>query len=97
MDYKSKRWEHLRKVILRRDKYMCQECKRYGKAREGNHVHHIFPAEHYDEYIYEPWNLITLCQACHNRMHDREGHELSAEGEQLLERTRRRLQDRLSG
>lgn len=97
MDYKSKRWERTRKAILRRDKYQCQECKRYGKLREGSHVHHIFPAEHYDEYQFQAWNLITLCQACHNKMHDRDGHELSQEGEKLLERTRRRLQDRLSG
>lgn len=88
--YKDKRWETLRARILRRDGYMCQECKRYGRAVEGDHVHHIFPYEFYPEYAYKSWNLITLCQRCHNKMHDRETHRLSAEGEKLLERTRRK-------
>lgn len=75
---------------MRRDGYMCQECKRYGKQREGQHVHHIFPVEYYPEYEWQLWNLITLCQRCHNAMHDRDTHELSDKGEQLLERTRRK-------
>lgn len=70
--------------------YLCQECKRYGKMREGSHVHHIFPAEYYEEYQYEAWNLITLCQTCHNRMHDRDTHELSEYGELLRQRTERK-------
>lgn len=96
MNYENKRWDNLRKTILRRDEYMCQECKRYGRLREGSHVHHIFPAETYEEYRYKTWNLITLCQACHNKMHDRDTHQLSKAGEELLERTRR-LQNRISG
>lgn len=88
--YKTKKWGNLRSAILRRDGYMCQECKRYGKITEGKHIHHIFPLETYPEYATAPWNLITLCQKCHNKMHDRDTHELSAEGEKLLERTKRR-------
>lgn len=34
-DYKSKRWEHKRKMILKRDHYQCQRCKRYGKQVEA--------------------------------------------------------------
>ena len=90
MFYDTKKWERLRQSILRRDGYQCQECRRYGKIREGKHVHHIFPYENYPEYAYEPWNLITLCQQCHNSMHDRDTHKLSTKGEQLLERTRMR-------
>lgn len=90
MDYNSKRWEDVRKRILRRDGYMCQECKRFGRMREGSHVHHIFPAEHYEELRYKDWNLITLCQSCHNKMHDRDTHELSVAGEHLRRRTERK-------
>ena len=43
MDYKSKRWIHKREAILRRDKYQCQLSKRYGKIRQAEVVHHIFP------------------------------------------------------
>jgi len=89
MDYQSKQWDAMRRHILHRDKYQCQLCRRYGKIRSGNHVHHIFPAEHYDEYQYKTWNLITLCQSCHNRMHDRDTHELSTAGQNLLRRTAR--------
>ena len=81
---------------MRRDGYLCQHCKRYGKRRAGEHVHHIYPVEHWPEYAFQPWNLITLCQACHNRMHDRDTHELSAEGEKLRERTGRKLSERIS-
>ena len=90
MIYATKKWERVRKSILRRDGYMCQECKRYGKLHEGNHVHHIFPVEHYPELAWEPKNMITLCQNCHNAMHDRDTHELSAKGEALCERLKRK-------
>lgn len=75
---------------MRRDGYMCQECKRYGKMREGKNVHHVFPVEHYPEYAYKSWNLITLCIACHNSMHDKDTHELSRKGEMLRERIRKK-------
>lgn len=91
MDYKTKRWEDLRSRVLRRDNYICQECKRYGRMRSGNHVHHIFPAEFYPDYQWKPWNLITLCRDCHNAMHDRDTHELSTKGEQLRCRTLRNI------
>ena len=69
---------------------MCQECKRYGKQREGSHVHHIYPYENYPEFAYNDWNLITLCQSHHNEMHDRESHKLTNKGITLAERTRRK-------
>lgn len=40
MDYKSKKWKQFRKRILRRDKYICRECNRYGKTTGANTVHH---------------------------------------------------------
>lgn len=76
-------WKHKRDMILRRDSYTCQLCKRYGKTTAANHVHHIFPWEFYPQYTYENWNLISLCQQCHNRMHDRDTHEITEEGKKL--------------
>ena len=93
--YDDKRWQNKRKSILRRDKYMCQECKRYGKQREGSHVHHIYPYENYPEFAYDDWNLITLCQSHHNEMHDRESHKLTNKGITLAERTRRKVNNPL--
>lgn len=89
MNYKVKKWENKRERILRRDGYMCQECKRYGKRVSAEHVHHIFPVETYPEYQWEDWNLISLCKKCHNKMHDRDTHELSQEGEKLKRRVER--------
>jgi len=89
MNYQLAKWDRLRSSILRRDGYQCQLCKRYGKQTAGSHVHHIFPAENYEQYQFTAWNLITLCQACHNRMHDRDTHELSSEGRNLMRRTAR--------
>lgn len=83
MVYKNSKWEHKRKVILGRDNYSCRWCKRYGKNTEASHVHHIYPVEFYPEYSYCNWNLISLCQKCHNVMHDRDTHEITATGKIL--------------
>ncbi len=55
----SSEWRHIRRVILERDCYTCQNCE----SHRGLSVHHV-----------EPWrfshnnnteNLITLCRRCH--------------------------------
>lgn len=89
--YKSKRWLRKRERILRRDKYMCQEAKRYGRMVQAEVVHHIFPRDKYPEYEWEDWNLISLSNAEHNKMHDRFTNELTEKGESLKERTIRKL------
>lgn len=86
--YNEPRWITKREKILRRDKYLCQESKRFGKKISAIVVHHIFPRESYPEFEWCDWNLISLSLAEHNRMHDRETNELTAKGLELLERTR---------
>lgn len=49
----------------------------------ARHVHHIYPFENYPEYALKRWNLISLCQNCHNKMHDRDTHQLTEEGMRL--------------
>lgn len=93
MIYKTARWVSLRKRILRRDKYLCQNCKRYGRRVEATTVHHIYPLSEYDEYKYCAWNLISLCSACHNKMHDRDSDRLTIEGMRLKEKTPRPKSD----
>lgn len=88
--YKTTRWKKLRESILRRDGYMCQLTKRYGKLVEANTVHHIFPREYFPEYQWEPWNLISLSAVAHNTLHDRDTDQLTEEGLELLKRTARR-------
>lgn len=89
MNYQSKRWKLLREKILKRDKYMCQYFKRYGKRIDATMVHHIFPADEYPQWAYKEWNLISLSNMAHERMHNRDTHELTAEGLELQNRLRR--------
>lgn len=80
MIYKTKRWQELRLKILKRDKYMCQHSKRYGKRVDATIVHHIFPVDLYPQYAYKPWNLISLSNAAHEKMHDKTNHKITNTG-----------------
>ncbi|WP_265460333.1 HNH endonuclease [Enterococcus sp. HY326] len=71
MLYKSTRWKRKRENILRRDKYECCNCKRYFKTKEAKTVHHIYFYEDYPALALVNWNLISLCNDCHNKMHNR--------------------------
>lgn len=84
--YKTKHWKTKREVILRRDEYMCRECKRYGRTTTANTVHHIFPYETHPEYKYNNHNLISVCNQCHNSYHNRFDNELTDAGRNLQRR-----------
>lgn len=90
--YKTKRWRHKREVILRRDKYMCQISKRFGKLVEANTVHHIFPRKEFPEYAWEDWNLISVSNAVHNELEDRVSGTLTDKGIALMHRVARERQ-----
>nr|DAF24263.1 MAG TPA: NinG recombination protein [Caudoviricetes sp.]DAP05750.1 MAG TPA: NinG recombination protein [Bacteriophage sp.] len=68
-DYNSQKWKRKRLQILKRDGYMCQHCKRYGKAVPATTVHHIQHADEYPEMAFADKNLISLCEGCHNKQH----------------------------
>ena len=72
-DYKGKKWKKKRLNILRRDNYLCLECKKYGRRREAETVHHIKHADEYPELAYNDDNLISLCSSCHNKAHPEKG------------------------
>lgn len=78
--HRNKRWQTVRAAILRRDGYQCQESRRYGLHRPAEIVHHIWPAEDYPQYAYEPWNLVSLSLAAHDAMHNRQTQALTALG-----------------
>lgn len=86
-DYKARRWERLRAQVMRRDGYQCQLSKRYGKSVPADLVHHIYPVDEFPEYAFEPWNLIAVSRAAHNKLHDRDSDKLTAEGVALMRRT----------
>lgn len=88
--YVSTRWKKKRLAILRRDRYQCQISKRYGKIIKADLVHHIFPREEFPELQWEDWNLISLSNVEHNKLHDRNTDKLTEAGKELLRRTARR-------
>lgn len=71
--YKTKAWERKRARILRRDGYLCQNCKRYGRMRPATTVHHILHYEDRPDLALTDSNLISLCDACHNKSHPEKG------------------------
>ena len=56
-------WDKLRKRILARDKYLCQQCKRNGRITAGNQCDHIKPKAQGG--TDDEQNLETLCRPCH--------------------------------
>lgn len=55
-----------RKAVFERDNYTCQICgKRGGKLN----AHHKMPWAKYKEYRFDVDNGVTLCEACHKKVH----------------------------
>ncbi|MGD0506186.1 MAG: HNH endonuclease [Terriglobales bacterium] len=61
-------YENLRQQVLHRDGWRCQSCGTMSNLE----VHHGQFRSHSGEDSED--NLITLCTACHARVHDRKGH-----------------------
>lgn len=91
--YRSTKWKRKRTKILRRDEYMCQQSRRYGKTEPATTVHHIYPLEYYPELALVDWNLLSLCDKQHNAMHDRVTHEMTELGLQWQERRKDEFQE----
>lgn len=80
--YNTKKWKDKRRFILKRDGYVCMNCKRFGRTTEATTVHHVFPYEEYPEYKLNNINLLSLCEKCHNNMHDRKNHKITKLGKE---------------
>ena len=87
MALKGARWEHLRLLAFRRDKFRCRNCARYGKRVDAERAHHAWPEDEYPEYAWCLWNLVSLCEGCHDAMHERGSRKLTALGLYWLRRT----------
>lgn len=78
--YTTPEWQRLRLEVLAEDRFECQECKRQGRYRRATHVHHVNYVRQHPElalsktYANEAGqtkrNLISLCHACHESIHD---------------------------
>ena len=62
-------WKWLRREVIIRDEYTCQDCGAKGAA-EGSaqlEVHHITPVS--EGGTDDKENLVTLCDSCHSERH----------------------------
>ena len=80
--YKNNKWTVKREKILKRDTYECQNCKRYYKTKEAKTVHHIYFFDDFTELGLVNWNLVSLCNECHNKMHNRITNEATKLGKE---------------
>lgn len=65
-DYlRSERWRQFRSLILRRAGGSCEGCL----SAPAEHIHHLTYAHRGAEFAFE---LIALCAACHERIHEQE-------------------------
>lgn len=73
--YKTQAWLKCRAVILKRDGYRCQSCKRRNPKIPvpANTVHHIKPLDEYPELALDEDNLESICPSCHNKEHPEKG------------------------
>jgi len=69
--YLQPAWKKLRLAVLRRDRYICQECKAkcLGKKKNGisPQVDHIIPRKECPERAMDMSNLRVLCHPCHSK------------------------------
>lgn len=76
--YHSKPWKDLREFVFRRDKGLCQRCKRHGKVKPGKIVHHKEPLT--PDNINNPSIALNdkkcelLCKQCHEEVHRKLGY-----------------------
>jgi 5-methylcytosine-specific restriction endonuclease McrA len=68
-DYmQSPEWKEKRKVVLKRDQYLCQGCLQ----EKATQVHHLS----YDHLGKEPlFELISICDSCHEQCHSQQQHD----------------------
>ncbi|MDA1966212.1 HNH endonuclease [Bacillus cereus] len=73
--YDSTAWRRCRELALIRDSYRCQECMKHDPLIPvpADMVHHIKERSEYPELALTLDNLISLCNACHNKEHPEKG------------------------
>lgn len=67
--YHSKEWESARLQAKVRDNGFCRLCILNGKVNYMDTVHHIIELKFSWEDRVNLLNLISLCNACHNKVH----------------------------
>lgn len=77
--YKGAKHRAWRDKVLKRDKYLCQDCRRFGRLDDkglpvkATTAHHIKHRDEYPELQYRLDNGVALCAACHSKRHPEKG------------------------
>ena len=80
-DYNNAEWRALRKEVLKRDNYCCQQCGASQKECEFPlEIHHIIPPKGNKDLFLDANNCITLCKVCHARITQEEVRENKLSG-----------------
>lgn len=61
-------WNEIKSIVLKRDKYTCQNCDFKSYKTGELHVHHIVPIANGGN-EFKVSNCITLCTECHKKAH----------------------------
>ena len=83
--YLTDDWKELRQDVLEFFHYECQECLKKGNYTRADCVHHVNEVIQHPELALSRWyispitgekepNLVPLCNACHNKVHDKLGN-----------------------
>ncbi|GAA0115279.1 HNH endonuclease [Clostridium senegalense] len=67
--YKDKKWDKTKEVVINRDKCLCRICLKNKRIKPKDLVHHIIEVEENKKLIYEPSNLVCVCDSCHRETH----------------------------
>lgn len=65
--YKSTEWKKLRERVMRRDEYLCQQCKREDRITAGYICDHIIETKDDWSRRLDIDNVEFLCLECHNK------------------------------
>ena len=84
--YQKSRHKQWREKVLKRAKFLCEECAKYGRVdADGLPVratiaHHVKHADMFPELRYDVRNGQALCAACHNKLHPEKAAKRSPPG-----------------
>lgn len=67
--YRDTRWTKVKPVVHLRDNGLCRQCFDGKIYKASQLVHHIVEPEEDLSLAYEPSNLISLCESCHQKIH----------------------------
>ena len=99
--YNSREWKELRIAKLRSTNGLCEECMKQGIVTSAHAVHHRHPIEESTSkaemrkwaFMWE--NLVSVCDACHAKIHKEQGKGTKALAKQRAEQRHERWKDNL--